>query len=125
MYMNIIRFTLLFSLIYYTNTLDAQTAYWQALDAATFEDALLTRNVKEGKIFHLDMAPFHALCPKKDSKKAATILLPSPDNELVEFNMWGCAYYGGRSSKQIPSYSNLPNSKYSKSYTTRSIKRYL
>ncbi len=86
--MNIFRITLLFSLVYFTHTLNAQKAYWQAINAPTFEDVLLTRNVAEGTIYHLDMAPLLEASPAKDAKKATTILLPSPDNTLIEYNIW-------------------------------------
>ena len=86
--MNSFRFTLLLTLISFAITITAQTSYWQAMNAPTFEDALLTRNVAEGEIYHLDIAPFLAQSPAKDSKKATTIILPNPDNELVEFNIW-------------------------------------
>lgn len=86
--MNILRLTLLFTLIYGANLLDAQTSYWSELDGQAFEDEALTRNVSHGKVYHLDIAPLLAQSPAKDAKKATIISLPNPENELVDYRIW-------------------------------------
>lgn len=86
--MNIYKITLLLALLYCTNTLTAQTSYWSETNENTFENTALNRNIAQGIVYHLDMVPFLAKAPTKDSKKAAIISLPSPDNKMVEFRIW-------------------------------------
>ena len=86
--MNLLRITLLITLICFLNKIDAQTSYWSKMDKHTFDNETLTRNVPQGKVYHLEIASLIAQSPQKESTKASIISLPNPENDMVDFRIW-------------------------------------